>query len=79
VAAGVYREIQRPLRLVFTWEWEDPTQRVGDTVVTVEFKDAGGDRTEVVVTHARFADEARMGRHQQGWIELLNLLERFVG
>ena len=79
VAVGVYREVQRPVRLVFTWKWEDPTHRVGDTVVTVEFKDAGGDRTEVVLTHEDFVDEARMGRHQQGWIELLNLLERFVG
>jgi uncharacterized protein YndB with AHSA1/START domain len=79
VAVGVYREVQRPVRLVFTWEWEDPTHRVGDTVVTVEFKDAGGDRTEVVLTHEGFVDEARMGRHQQGWIELLNLLERVVG
>jgi uncharacterized protein YndB with AHSA1/START domain len=79
VAVGVYREVQRPVRLVFTWEWEDPTHRAGDTVVTVEFKDAGGDRTEVVLTHEGFVDEARMGRHQQGWIELLNLLERFVG
>jgi hypothetical protein len=33
----------------------------------------------VVLTHEGFVDEARMGRHQQGWIELLNLLERVVG
>jgi len=31
------------------------------------------------LTHERFVDEARMGRHQEGWIELLNLLERFIG
>jgi len=48
VAVGVYREVQRPMRRVFTWEWEDSTNRVGGTVVTVEFKDAGGDRTELV-------------------------------
>lgn len=77
-AVGVYREVQPPVRLVFTWEWEDPASRVGDTLVTVEFKAAGGKRTEVVVTHERFADSARMGRHQQGWTELLNLLERSI-
>lgn len=75
VAVGVYREIQRPMRLVFTWDWEDPTNRVGDTLVCVEFKDVGDKRTEVVLTHARFADAARMGRHEQGWTALLNLLE----
>jgi hypothetical protein len=45
----------------------------------VEFKDAGGDKTEVVLTHERFADPARMGRHQEGWTALFNLLERHVG
>jgi uncharacterized protein YndB with AHSA1/START domain len=78
VAFGVYREVQRPARLVFTWEWEDPANRVGETVVTVEFHEAGRDRTEVVLTHERFAEAARMGRHKQGWIELFNLLERYV-
>ena len=63
VAIGVYREVQRPMRLMFTWDWEDPTNRVGDTLVTVE----------------RFTEEARMGRHEQGWTELLRLLERAVG
>jgi uncharacterized protein YndB with AHSA1/START domain len=79
VAVGVYREIQRPVRLVFTWDWEDPTSRVGATLVSVEFKDRGGNLTEVVLTHSRFADPARMGRHEQGWTELLALLERSIG
>jgi uncharacterized protein YndB with AHSA1/START domain len=79
VAVGVYREIQRPVRLVFTWDWEDPTSRVGATLVSVEFTDRGGNQTEVVVTHSRFADPARIGRHEQGWTELLALLERSIG
>jgi uncharacterized protein YndB with AHSA1/START domain len=79
VAVGVYREVQRPVRLAFTWDWEDPANRVGDTLVSVDFKNAGGNRTEVVVTHERFAAAARIGRHQQGWTELLALLEHAVG
>jgi uncharacterized protein YndB with AHSA1/START domain len=78
-ATGLYREIQRPTRLVFTWDWEEAINSVGDTLVTVEFKEAGAQRTEVVVTHTRFADAARMGRHRQGWTELLRLLERSKG
>lgn len=78
-AIGVYREIQRPMRLVFTWDWDDPANGVGDTLVTVEFMDAGANRTDVVVTHERFADAARLGRHEQGWTELLRLLERSKG
>jgi uncharacterized protein YndB with AHSA1/START domain len=41
VAVGVYRDVHRPVRLAFTWDWEEPTNRVGETLVTVEFKDAG--------------------------------------
>lgn len=77
VATGVYREIEPPRRLVFTWDWED--NPVGDTLVTVEFKALDSDRTEVAITHERFADAARMGRHEQGWTELLRLLEQFAG
>jgi uncharacterized protein YndB with AHSA1/START domain len=80
VASGVYREIRRPECLVFTWDWEDPATRLGgETLVTVEFRSIGNERTEVVVTHERFPDPARMGRHEQGWIELMRLLERHFG
>ena len=78
VAVGTYREVQRPSRLVFTWDWEDPASRVGETVVTIELKDAGDKRTEVVLTHERFADAERMASHEQGWTQLLNILERLV-
>lgn len=77
VARGVYREIQRPTRLAFTWDWEDPASRVGDTLVTVEFKKVGGNSTEVVLTHERFPDQARAVRHEQGWTQLLNLLNGY--
>jgi uncharacterized protein YndB with AHSA1/START domain len=79
VAVGVYREVRRPTRLAFTWDWEEPTNRMGDTLVSVDFKDLGGNRTEVIVTHERFAEVARMRRHERGWSELLRLLARFVG
>lgn len=51
---------------------------MGDTVVSVEFRDKGGNETEVVITHEGFSDPARMDRHQQGWTELLTLLEHAV-
>jgi uncharacterized protein YndB with AHSA1/START domain len=75
-AHGIYREIDRPERLVFTWDWEG--RSVGDTEVTVTFRRVDAEHTEVVLTHERFTDPARMGRHQQGWSELLNLLEQHV-
>ena len=75
-AHGIYREIERSELLAFTWDWEG--QSVGDTLVTVTFRRVDIEHTEVVLTHERFADPARMGRHQQGWTELLKLLERHV-
>jgi uncharacterized protein YndB with AHSA1/START domain len=76
VAFGQYVEIDRPVRLVFTWAWDDPTVRLGSTTVTVEFRDRGSRGTEVVVTHDGFGGSTHVGRHQQGWTELLQLLER---
>ena len=70
--------IDRPVRLVFSWDWEELASRVGDTLVSVEFREVGSNETKVIVTHERFADPTRMSRHEQGWTELLSLLERAV-
>jgi uncharacterized protein YndB with AHSA1/START domain len=75
VAVGEYREIQRPTRLVFTWDWQDAGSRVGETLVTVEFRPAGKGATEVVLTHERFANDRAVRGHEQGWTQLLRLLE----
>ncbi len=70
-AVGVYREVTRPTRLVYTWSWEEKDHDVGETLVTVEFN-AQGDDTEVVVLHEGFpAAEARDG-HEQGWTSCLS-------
>ena len=74
-AIGVYREIHPPARLSFTWDWENPANRVGDTLVTIEFREAADHQTEVIVTH-RFEDASRIGMHEQGWTQLLRVLER---
>ena len=78
VAHGVYREIEPPRRLVFTWQWEaGEGPKEGETLVTVEIHDRDGS-TELVLTHERFADaEARDG-HEQGWASALNRLEAHV-
>jgi uncharacterized protein YndB with AHSA1/START domain len=74
-AIGVYREIDPPHRLVYTWDWEEEGSRMGETIVTVQFNDRGA-ATEVVLTHEQFpAPEARDG-HAQGWESLLTKLER---
>ncbi len=74
-AFGAYREIDRPSRLVYTWDWEEQDRAVGETIVTVEFIDRG-DSTEVVVTHEEFPSAEATEGHRQGWAGSLEQLER---
>ena len=76
VAVGEYRQIDRPRRLVFTWDWEDVGSRVGETIVTIEFRPAGAGQTEVVLTHERFPNGKAAHGHEWGWTQLLRLLEQ---
>jgi uncharacterized protein YndB with AHSA1/START domain len=63
-AVGVYREIDPPKKLVFTWTWEGGD--MGDTLVTVEFLDRGA-ATEIVLTHELFPSDDVRARHEAGW------------
>src|SRR4051812_19504532 len=63
VVEGVYREMQRPSRLVFTWTWQHDKQ---ETLVTLSFK-ALGKKTEMTMLHENFAGAGRRDSHQQGW------------
>lgn len=67
--SGEYREVEFPARLVFTWSWEDPTENVRDTLVTVDLIERDGS-TEVVLMHERLPLERRES-HTQGWQALL--------
>lgn len=69
--SGVYREIDRPNRLVYTWGW-DGDHVVKDSVVTIEFIARGND-TEVVLRHAIADDKERAG-HTDGWTAILDKL-----
>ena len=64
---GVYRLIDRPRRLVFTWISKATEGR--ETLVTVDFQ-PHGDLTEVVITHERLPDGASAS-HTEGWTSAL--------
>jgi uncharacterized protein YndB with AHSA1/START domain len=68
---GVYRLLDRPKRLVFTWN--SPHTGPNETLVTVDFvKAATG--TEVIVTHELLPEEARPS-HSRGWTSGLEHLD----
>ena len=65
---GTYKEIDRPRRLVFTWN--SPYAGQGDSLVTVEFRPARG-ATEIVLTHERLPSAEMAKAHEGGWSEIL--------
>lgn len=71
VHKGVYRTIDRPNRLVFTWI-SGPTENK-ETLVTVDFV-KHDKRTEVIVTHEQLPESA-MPSHRNGWTSALEHLD----
>lgn len=68
---GKYLEINRPNKLVFTWE--SPFSTEGGTV-TVKFSDLGGKKTNVDLSHIKFIDEESRANHEGGWANILECL-----
>ncbi|MBL6945805.1 MAG: SRPBCC domain-containing protein [Rhodospirillales bacterium] len=71
---GIYREINEPDWLVFTWAWETGDMDDADTLVTLEFAD-DGDGTEMTLTHEGFPNEDLRDRHNEGWCSSFNCLD----
>ena len=70
VVAGVYREIVRPSRLVFTWTWE---HEMNETLMTVTIRAAGGG-SELTLLHENFPNAERRDGHNAGWTMSLDQL-----
>jgi uncharacterized protein YndB with AHSA1/START domain len=75
VHTGIYREVQPPERLVFTWH--STMTRDVSTLVTVVFRPQG-DATELVLTHERLPDADASSAHHSGWQSILTKLEVYL-
>lgn len=71
---GVYKVVDPPSRLVFTW-MAKATGNV-PTLVTVEFLESG-EETEIVLTHEKFADPEVSKRYRGGWGQILEKLSLY--
>lgn len=72
-ARGIYHEIDRPKRLVYSWEWDEHPDH-GQSLITVEFKSVDGG-TEVTMVHSGLPSEESAAEHEKGWTSCLNRLE----
>ena len=78
-AIGTYRQIEAPSKLVYTWSWEEGKEsEMGETLVTVEFRERDG-RTEVALLHDLFPSAEARQDHELGWTSCLNRFEALAG
>lgn len=69
--SGTYLTIERPHRLVFSWE--SPRSTDGSEVRLL-FTAIGESETRVTLTHLRFIDEEARADHEGGWSRILDTL-----
>ena len=74
--SGVYRTIEKPRRVVFTWGWDDENGMRGhETEVTVTFEAAPGG-TRMVLTQQAFESKDSRDKHSHGWSSSFDCLAR---
>ncbi|NQV85073.1 MAG: SRPBCC domain-containing protein [Rhodospirillales bacterium] len=77
--SGIFKEVIKNQKLVYTWVWETGTMAGIETRVTLDFK-AVSDGTELTLTHELLASETAVEMHNVGWsgsfdclaVELIN-------
>jgi uncharacterized protein YndB with AHSA1/START domain len=75
--SGEFREVDPPIRLAYTFRWEEPDPDDQETVVTLTVRDLG-EATELVLSQGPFATEGRRALHEQGWSESFERLREVI-
>ena len=76
--SGVYRIVEPPRRLVFTWAWEDQGGARGhETEVAVDFEPAPGG-TRLVLVQQRFESKPARDNHTRGWSASIERMEKIL-
>lgn len=77
IVSGIYKEVDAPHKIVFTWAWETHTEYKEESLVTVDFKKVDGG-TEVVLTHERITVPKYRDEHNKGWTGCFARLEKHL-
>jgi uncharacterized protein YndB with AHSA1/START domain len=76
--SGVYKTIERPRRLVFTWGWDqDDGGRGHETEVTVIFEATPGG-TRLRLQQQTFQTKEHRDNHNKGWSSSFDCLARMT-
>jgi len=73
--SGVFRLIEPPRRLVFTWGWEGDAIR--QSLITLTFRELGG-KTELTLRQEGLGSVESRDGHVRGWNSALNKLARHL-
>jgi uncharacterized protein YndB with AHSA1/START domain len=77
---GLYRRLDPPRRLVFTWHWADELGIDGlseDTYVEITLAETA-DQTNLTLLHDEFLTEADLAWHKEFWQGVLAQLTKFI-
>lgn len=74
---GMFREVDPPRRLRYSFEWEEPDPDDRETIVTLAFVDHP-EGTMIVLDQGQFTTDERLALHTAGWTETLDRLARYL-
>ena len=79
VVGGVYKEIQAPDRIVFSWQWEPRGDVTDDEMeITIEFRELDSGMTEMSLRQILVPDQEIAERHSWGWNETFEKLKTYL-
>lgn len=74
---GTFLEVVPPARVVYSFRWEPDWLDVGDSLVTVQFRELG-ESTEVLLTHEGFVSTGAHNFHAYGWTSSFDRLDTLL-
>jgi uncharacterized protein YndB with AHSA1/START domain len=74
---GIYREIERDKRLVFTFTWDDGPSAGAEMLVTITFEERNG-KTVQTFHQAPFLNVERRDSHVGGWNSAFDRQQTYV-
>ena len=75
IVGGLYRRIEPPRCIVFSWLIEPPDEHAGIASEVTVLLEQRGSATELLIRHERWERDDAEARHSLGWQGALDLLE----